>query len=320
MSILGWSVYERTARIGGEERKRERREEERFSSFIVGAPAEKKKKKKTSERERKRKRAIYPSPSPSPRTMASMFRGLFSGHKLVSLSPPLTLLGHLVIVASSLVYLVPVLGYNLSYLSYKVCLQAVVLTSLLKLVAKHGAPPLRPFSLDKLQRWFIPVQINTDFHYLFLAMSVVSHPPITIALAPHVCLASYWLAVKIANSSVAKTMVWTKLGGAKVYDAMRRHQREALIFNASCEVALAFQCILRLFTRMRSIMLVFMCFNMLKMRYNSPDSKAYHVYVWQQIDGRVVQPYLLRYVPQLSYPIEMAKKYFAAGVVETRTE
>ena len=81
-----------------------------------------------------------------------------------------------------------------------------------------------------------------------------------------------------------------------------------------------FQIIFRLFTKLRSIMLVFMFFNMLKMRYNSPDSQAYHKYVWSQIDARVVQPYLLRFVPQLHQPIEMVKRLFTVQQQQQRTE
>ena len=45
-------------------------------------------------------------------------------------------------------------------------------------------------------------------------------------------------------------------------------------------------------------------------RYHSPDSQAYHRFVWQQVDAKFVQPYLLRFVPQAQKPISLIQAYF----------
>ncbi len=60
--------------------------------------------------------------------------------------------------------LVPFMGFSFSYKCYRFALQAVIGTSLAKLGAKHGGPPLRgdgwAEKLDSLKRWFMPVQVR----------------------------------------------------------------------------------------------------------------------------------------------------------------
>ncbi len=143
-----------------------------------------------------------------------------------------------------------------------------------------------------------------------MAMSVMSHPPLTIVLAPCVCLAVYHVAVFLQQSPrVSGSAPWKRVG-APAFAVLRTNQKAALIFNATCEVISFFQVLFRLFTRMRSVMLCFMFFNLLKMRYHSPDSQAYHRFVWQQVDAKFVQPYLLRFVPQAQKVIALIQAYF----------
>jgi len=242
--------------------------------------------------------------------------------KLVSAdsTPIFLLLGHWATIVCALGYFLPFSGFHARYTFYKYCVRSVVATSLVKLHTRHGLPPLSfaggfsrealALGFDKLKNWFGPIQQSTDFHYMFVAMAVSAHPPFTVALCPFVCLALYHVMAYLSTLPVlTRTFVWTKFLG-KFYNALRRGQREALIFNATMEIALFFAVIIRLFTKMRSIMLVFMIFNTLKMRYLSPDSTHYHKYVWQQIDARFVQPYLLRYLPQLQRPLEMVQRVF----------
>jgi len=250
----------------------------------------------------------------------SMWSSLLKSLVSVDMKQTLLFVGHLTIILCAIAYVVPFLGFNFSFFCYRCCLQSVVGTSLMKLHTKYGLPPLRPLSLDALTRWFQPVQMSTDFHYLFMALSVLRHPPLTIILAPPVCLAVYHAAAFANSTRIARTNLLGKKVMQPAYNALRNAQREALIFNAAAEVMAFFQIIFRLFTKLRSIMLVFMFFNMLKMRYNSPDSQAYHKYVWSQIDARVVQPYLLRFVPQLHQPIEMVKRLFTVQQQQQRTE
>ena len=172
-------------------------------------------------------------------------------------------------------YVFPMLGFANSYRFYKLCLRSVVITCLVKLHQKHGLPPLGfpGFSkeglyllFESLRQWFTPVQMSTDFHYMFIAMAVTAHPPLTIALAPPTCLALYH-AVTYLNQQpkVSASLVWRK-AGSKLFEALRVHQRQALVFNAAMEIGLLFSVLARLFTRARSVMLVFMVFNTLKMR------------------------------------------------------
>ena len=107
----------------------------------------------------------------------------------------------------------------------------------MKLHTKYGLPPVRPLSLEALTRWFAPVQMSTDFHYLFMSLSVLRHPPLTICLAPPVCLAIYHAAAFLNHTPLAKTSFVGKRVMAPAYNALRNAQREALIFNAAAEVS-----------------------------------------------------------------------------------
>ncbi|WZN67395.1 hypothetical protein HKI87_19g89710 [Chloropicon roscoffensis] len=234
-------------------------------------------------------------------------------------TPLFLLFGHLCTLVCSLMYVFPMLGFANSYRFYKLCLRSVVITCLVKLHHKHGLPPLGfpGFSkeglyllFESLRQWFTPVQMSTDFHYMFIAMAVTAHPPLTIALAPPTCLALYH-AVTYLNQQpkVSASLVWRK-AGSKLFEALRVHQRQALVFNAAMEIGLLFSVLARLFTRARSVMLVFMVFNTLKMRYKSPESNYYHRMVWGHVSSRFVEPYLLRFVPQLRGPLGAVQQFF----------
>ena len=80
--------------------------------------------------------------------------------------------------------------------------------------------------------------MSTDFHYLFMALSVLRHPPLTIILAPPVCLAVYHAAAFANSTRIARTNLLGKKVMQPAYNALRNAQREALIFNAAAEVRL----------------------------------------------------------------------------------
>ena len=143
---------------------------------------------------------------------------------LVSKTPVFLFFGHLVTLFSAVLFALPfVLGYRLKYACYRIGLQSVVSTSLVKLHAKHGWPQVAgggtgaSFSkqylaavFETLSRWFAPIQMSTDFHYLFLAMAVSSHPPFTVSAAgqghsilppPPILLSFDWIELSCVSSN-----------------------------------------------------------------------------------------------------------------------
>ena len=99
-------------------------------------------------------------------------------------------LGHLATILCSIAYILPLFGFQASYRFYRLCLQSVVATSVVKLHARNGFPPVSGIGFSKealamfferMKNWFTPVQLSTDFHYMFVAMAVSSHPPFTVS-------------------------------------------------------------------------------------------------------------------------------------------
>jgi len=45
-------------------------------------------------------------------------------------------------------------------------------------------------------------------------------------------------------------------------------------------------------------------------RYKSPESNYYHRMVWGHVSSRFVEPYLLRFVPQLRGPLGAVQQFF----------
>lgn len=56
-------------------------------------------------------------------------------------------------------------------------------------------------------------------------------------------------------------------------------QRDALVYNAGAEIGTGFLLIIMLFSARRAILLTFLYWNWLRMRYFSPDAATYHAMV-----------------------------------------
>lgn len=223
---------------------------------------------------------------------------------------------HALAIVAFVGYLVPVFGLGWSASSYRTCCLAVATAGAIKIYRRFGAPPLSGAGdwrvrLEALATWAAPLQMSTDFHYALLVLTLSSrvHRPLALALAPPVILAAYHAAVYLASHpSVSGSGAW-KAVGVPAYSAMRARQRDALLFNASCEVGAGAQVLFRLATGAASLWLVLAYGNFLRMRLGSPDASGLHVAVWSKVDV-ALQPLLTR-VPLLQRARDTVVAYAA---------
>jgi hypothetical protein len=97
-------------------------------------------------------------------------------------------------------------------------------------------------------------------------------------------LATYH-AFAYAAQHFSHTGLW-KARGARVHAWLLRRQRDALLLNAFAEIALAIVSLLLLFTSLSFLPKAYMLWQMLKLRFWTPDSQAYQRLAWAKLDER----------------------------------
>ncbi|GAX77857.1 hypothetical protein CEUSTIGMA_g5299.t1 [Chlamydomonas eustigma] len=159
-----------------------------------------------------------------------------------------------------------------------------VFTQLYKVVTKYGAPTLYPFHWNGLMMWLQQAMSSTDFFYGMCAFSFGGlRSSVTLAMAP-LLIVSVRQSLQYAAKKFSTSAFWQILG-SKAYAWIS--SRSALLDTATtwCEVALGFLVVGLLITPNRNFMLVFFYWNMLKMRFLTPESSAAHRQVWYQLDN-----------------------------------
>ncbi|MEW5301671.1 MAG: hypothetical protein WDW38_002688 [Sanguina aurantia] len=192
----------------------------------------------------------------------------------------LVFLLHLFLVLAGLLHLVPFVPF--SNTAYVYFMRAAVACQLLKTYTAHGKPHFPPWSniMVYLQR-IVP---TSDFFHLLVTAAFMPHRPISLAILP-LMVVSLYHAANYAAANSGRSPTFQRVF-APVHRMLLSRQREAFHCSAYAEIALGFLLIFQLVTPMRNLTLIFFYWNLLKMRYQAPDSSASHRQVWQGIDAK----------------------------------
>mmetsp|Transcript_81035 Transcript_81035/g.251466 ORF Transcript_81035/g.251466 Transcript_81035/m.251466 type:complete len:274 (-) Transcript_81035:142-963(-) len=226
--------------------------------------------------------------------------------------------GHLVMVVSGLVYILPLEFVGLGAvkrMAYLLSLWSVVGTSMLTVKANYGGPPMPAnvsFSNFKetvvpvLQPWIQKVmQESTDFSFLFFALIFLTAYPSVVAL---MILGRHrlWAVCTYCTKNMPENALWLKF--SPYWAMLKAKEPQVLSTAALAEILLAFWLTVSLVLPTRQIFICFLYWNYLKIRYQMPRSSELHTQAWRQL-GQKVAP-LLQALPFLQKPIDMAKGWF----------
>ncbi|KAL0051302.1 hypothetical protein WJX82_005382 [Trebouxia sp. C0006] len=196
---------------------------------------------------------------------------------------------------------------KLSQIAWVYFLQTSVLTHGYKVYLKGGFPRFsRSAFLATLQSWLQRVGGTTDFQYLMLSAVFLPQQSVSLVIVPITVLAVYHAFAYCAKTFPNNTL-WQNYG-VRAHSFLAAHQRDALMYNAAAEIGTGFLLIVMLATQRRAILLTFLHWNWLRMRYFSPDAASYHSMVWGIIDQKV-GPYI-RQVSFLNTALRFGQRWF----------
>eukprot|EP00899_Mesostigma_viride_P013174 jgi/Mesvir1/21858/Mv04238-RA.1 len=248
--------------------------------------------------------------APPPRAQASRGgdAGMGASHGYAprpGLSQIIVFLANAWVMIMAIVFLLPMMPSQIAYRAYRFAVAGAMFTYFYSLyVSGRIKPPA--LNLAALRAWFQPIVLSNDFQWMFFCLIFLSARPSAVVLAPLLIFAAYnTLGYLAANFN--QISLWRN-HGERLYAVMVARTQEALNFTALLEVVTAFFLTAELLTVRRQILVVFMYWNYLKMRFHGPESSYRHRQVWAVVGGKVAP--VLRFLPFLNMPVEYVKRWF----------
>ena len=186
-----------------------------------------------------------------------------------------------------------------------------------RLFRKVGAPS----GTGGISTWFKRVSSTTESFYIFLISMAASNPSAVIpAVLPVAVLSLYHIFATLnLLFGNGKSAVWDTIGASKVHRYLTMHQYDALQAMAILEIGAFFPV---LFSSVRKgplgLFAAYAFAAQLRMRYWSPESRAYHVNGWRRLK-ETVHPVLSK-VGFAQRIVERGEKFFEAGRPVTKEE
>eukprot|EP00929_Paragymnodinium_shiwhaense_P119764 TRINITY_DN91662_c0_g1_i1.p1 TRINITY_DN91662_c0_g1~~TRINITY_DN91662_c0_g1_i1.p1 ORF type:complete len:265 (+),score=28.59 TRINITY_DN91662_c0_g1_i1:96-890(+) len=225
--------------------------------------------------------------------------------------------GHCMILLSAILYVIP-LG-SVQRIFFMLCMWSTVSTAIYTLSVNYPLPPqigmlsLRNFAQIKevmtvhMAPWLEKAIQSVDFHFLFFALVFLAAYPSIWPVAILGRRSLYTVCTYCAKND-AKNMIWTKVLKSQWENKLKPREKEAQLYSALAEIVLGFYLAASLLTASRQIFTTFLYWQYLTIRYKVPRSHETHNLAWMQM-GKKVDP-LLKAVPILNKPIDMAKGFF----------
>ncbi|XP_078429169.1 dihydroflavonol 4-reductase/flavanone protein [Wolffia australiana] len=200
----------------------------------------------------------------------------------------------------------PFMPRNLSNKTVRLTLLGTACSTLYSLYNLYGKP--RAWNLPAVQTWLQSVVGTKDFIYFIYCLTFVSsQSPFKFALIPVACRSSEYVA-KFLRRNFQHSSIYRKyLEDSCLW--IEANTATLSILSSNAEVALGFLFILSLFSWQRSIMQMFMYWQLLKLMYHAPATASYHQAVWTKIGG-TLNPYIHRYAPFLATPISVLQRWW----------
>lgn len=221
-------------------------------------------------------------------------------------------LGHAVLILSCLAIIQP-FNIVVSHIGQTYFVRASLLVHGVRLFRKVGRPSSFT-SFAALRPWIQKVSATTEAFYLMTTILLASNPSAWMGFLPMAILAMYHVSSGLSSIMVVGrgALIWKRVGGESLHRWLAVHQQDALQIMALMEVGAGFQLGLSaLRVGPRALMTTWVYVNQLRLRYWSPESRAYHVKAWQKL-GAFVDP-VLRNFPISQRIIAAGKRWFEAA-------
>eukprot|EP00928_Gymnodinium_smaydae_P027506 TRINITY_DN21263_c0_g1_i1.p1 TRINITY_DN21263_c0_g1~~TRINITY_DN21263_c0_g1_i1.p1 ORF type:complete len:265 (+),score=41.98 TRINITY_DN21263_c0_g1_i1:91-885(+) len=224
--------------------------------------------------------------------------------------------GHFATLVGGVIYVLPIefLGLGqIKSLARMVCLWGTICTAWVTIKANYGLPSLPPgismtnwrAAMAAVQPWLQKAIGGVDFHMMFFALIFLT--AMTPALAVLILARrSLWSCCSYASKNMANSRLWLMV--APHWAKMKQQENVVIAYSALAEILLAIQLTIGLALPSRQIFPCLLYWNYLRTRFQAPRSHPQHAQAWAQL-GEKAAP-LLRAVPVLNKPIDMAKNWF----------
>mmetsp|Transcript_72722 Transcript_72722/g.157829 ORF Transcript_72722/g.157829 Transcript_72722/m.157829 type:complete len:265 (+) Transcript_72722:57-851(+) len=243
--------------------------------------------------------------------------GRFLMPYLPNLNPQVTVFyGHLITLLAAIAYILPIEFLGLAAVKrplFVVSMWSTILTAMFTIKANYNLPPMpENFSLTNwrqslapIQPWLQKAMMGVDFHFLFFALIFLTSNP---SIWPPLILGrrSLWNVGTHCTRAHADKRVWRLF--APTWEKLKAKEKEVLHYFAMAEIVLGFYLAVSLVLPTRQILVCLLYWNYLTTRYQVPRSHELHHQAWVQL-GQQAEP-VLKVMPFLRKPIEMAKGYF----------
>lgn len=220
-------------------------------------------------------------------------------------------LGHLVLIFSCLAIIQP-FNMVLSHIGQTYFVRSSLLVHGVRLSRKVGRPSSFT-SFAALTPWIQKVSSTTEAFYLMTTILLASNPSAWMGFLSMAILAVYHVSSGLSSILYGRgALLWKRAGGESMHRWLSVHQQDALQIMALMEVGAGFQIGLSaLRYGPRALMTTWVYVNQLRLRYWSPESRAYHVKAWEKL-GNFVDP-VLRNFPISQRLVAAGKRWFDAA-------
>eukprot|EP00887_Chlorella_sp_A99_P005309 scaffold1.g5309.t1 len=184
--------------------------------------------------------------------------------------------------------------------------RTALVASGLKLYLEAGLPRLRPFP-QAAQPWLQQVAASGSLFHLMLAGLMLQNPLLWLGVVPLAITALYG-ATTFLDATLAPLPAYSAYG-APLHARLLGARQLALRVSAATEIALGFQAALTVFSLgFRGGMLAMLYWQQLRFRFWLPESRPYHLQVWQAFGARLAP--LLAAAPAVQGVVDKAVAWF----------
>jgi hypothetical protein len=194
-----------------------------------------------------------------------------------------------------------------------------IIASLLVIFANYGVPKISRAAIRQpLQDYFGRCMSGAEFPFLFFSLMFVNDSTsqllgiIPFGIADYVSAAliirrSLWFVGSHGTTSWKGIGLWDRFF-QPIWGRLNTHSGTILELASVAEILLGFWLILLVLTPARQLMVCFVYWNFLRIRYLAPRSRQAHIRAWAQLDKKTKN--FQNAVPISARPIAFMKQWF----------
>ena len=200
-----------------------------------------------------------------------------------------------------------------------ICMTSSVVGSLAVIYTNYGLPKVSRASIRApLQEYFARCMHGAEFSFLFFTLLFMNDTTsqslgvIPFGLADYVSTLlvvrrSLWFLGSHGSTAWTNVTAWTRIG-QPLWTRLNARSANVIELTSVAEIIIGFWLLLLIITPARQLLVCFVYWNFLRIRYLAPRSKASHVAAWSRIDASTRT--LRRSVPFLEKPVSFMQRWF----------